>query len=164
MTGDELLDSFYHSCYKNLTRVRNPARLTFTVTPTPRPWICPQHTTMCHLSQLSHTGRCCNARALYYLCHSLFQPLCVRLPESGTCLDASVNPKLTAGRLARKNEARRTRVQIGETRGRINDGSLPRVSVSLPLVPSHFCQLAAPHPFLLTATLQFTLQRIHQCP
>lgn len=158
MTGDELLDSFYHSCYKNLTRVRNPARLTFTVTPTPRPWICPQHTTMCHLSQLSHT-----ARALYYFCHSLFQPLCVpsrvrnlpwRLRKSQTDSWPSRSEKRSP-----KNPSANWRA-----RGRINDGSLPRVSVSLPLVPSHFCQLAAPHPFLLTATLQFTLQRIHQCP
>lgn len=146
MTEDELLDSFHRSCYKNLTRVRTPhTSLSLSHNPPTSPDLPSTHNNVSFVTAFSHRGA---ATPMHFITSVIaFSNLFVCVPESGTRLDASANPEPTAGRLARRNEAQRTPSANWRARGRINDGSLPRVSVSLPLVPSHFCQLAAPHPF-----------------
>lgn len=77
-----------------------------------------------------------------------FSIVFVVVPESRTCLDASVNPTVTAGRLLPKNPSANWRV---------------RRTINLSAAcPFPFCQVDGTHPFILT--LRFTLQRIHQCP
>lgn len=171
MTEDQLLCSWDCGCYKiwlwgevefgSFISCTHPTRMSSAVA---RPHAAgfALNTHVMHISsQFSRTGRS-NAHARYYLRHRLLRPLCVcdrvrkrprRVRESQT---DSWPPRS-------QNVVRRTRVQIWRVPGGISDENLPRFSVSPPLVPSPFCQLGAPHPFLLTVTLQLTLQRIHQC-